>query len=134
MLRRLIKKRRKDYQKYKSGLYEDIPLDNERYQQIIQNVFKENDFIRQVEEVKKRLPDIDPELTEEVLKFHITKMSEEITKVRPWKRIIYIFCWARIDIWHMCFNPYSAYFNYSRTKKSMTKFKKEVQQILNLKK
>ena len=124
----------KDYQKYKSGLYEDVYFDNDRYQKIIENVFNENDFIRQVEEVKQRLPDIEPELIEEVLKFHIKKTSEEITKVRPWKRIIYIFSWARIDIWHMCFNPYSAYFNQSRTKKAMTKFKKEVQQILNSKK
>ena len=115
-------------------MYEDVYFDNDRYQKIIENVFNENDFIRQVEEVKQRLPDIEPELIEEVLKFHIKKTSEEITKVRPWKRIIYIFSWARIDIWHMCFNPYSAYFNQSRTKKAMTKFKKEVQQILNSKK
>lgn len=134
MLRKLRRKQKVEYQKYKSGLYEDINLDPARYQKIIENVFTENDFIRQVEEVKKRLPDIEPELIEEVIKFHITKMSEEIIKVRPWKRIIYIFGWARIDIWHMCFNPYSAYYNQSRTKKLMTKFKKEVQQILKSKK
>jgi hypothetical protein len=97
------------------------------------SVFMENDFVRQLEETKQRLPHIEPQLIEEVIKFHITKMSDEITKVRPWKRIIYIYGWARIDIWHMCFNPHSAYFNLSRTKKLLTKFKKEVQQILNLK-
>lgn len=134
MLRKSRRKRKIEYQKYKSSIYQDIQFDEIRYKKIIDNVFNENDFIRQVEEVKKRLPDIEPELIEEVIKFHIAKMSEEITKVRPWKRIIYIFGWARIDIWHMCYNPYSAYFNQSRTKKLITKYKKEIQQFLNLKK
>ena len=134
LLRRLRRKRKIEYQKYKASIYQDIQLDEDRYKKIISSVFNENDFIRQVEETKKRLSHIEPELVEEVIKFHISKTAEEITKVRPWKRIVYIFSWARIDIWHMCYNPYSAYFNISRTKKLMTKFKKEVQQILNQKK
>lgn len=133
MLRKLRRKRKIEYQKYKSSLYEDIQFDDERYKKIIDNVFNESDFVRQVEEVKQRLPHLEPELVEQVIKFHIKKMSAEITKVRPWKRIVYIYGWARIDIWHMCYNPYSAYFNLARTKKLLTKFKKEVQQILNLK-
>lgn len=79
-----------------------------------------------MQEVKLKLPQYDNDLIEDVIKFNITKLSEELVKVRPWKRRIYIHRWAYIEIWFLCFNPFSVYFDYTLTKKLLRKFKKEI--------
>ena len=79
---------------------------------------------RQVEEVKQKLP-FDGELIEDVIKFHIRKMSEELTKVRPWKRRIYIHSWGYIEVFPYVFNPYSLYYDHQKTMKFIKKYQKE---------
>ena len=72
---------------------------------------------------KQKLP-FDGELIEDVIKFHIRKMSEELTKVRPWKRRIYIHSWGYIEVFPYVFNPYSLYYDHQKTMKFIKKYQK----------
>ena len=123
-LRNLNHRQKKSYLKFKKRIYKLPPFDSERYNNIVDITFENNDFIRQVEEVKHKLP-FDGELIEDVIKFHIRKMSEELTKVRPWKRRIYIHSWGYIEVFPYVFNPYSLYYDHQKTMKFIKKYQKE---------
>lgn len=87
------------------------------------------DFKRQIEEVKVKLNDLDPELVEDVIRFHILSMSDELRKVRPWQRRILIRGWSHIRIMYKCFLAPSIYFNKPLTKRLLKKYQKEIDKI-----
>lgn len=115
--------------RYRRSIYNLPPFDEERYSRIIEEVFENSDFLRQLEEVKFKLKDYDNDLIEDVIKFHIRSMAKEITKVRPWERRIYIRKWGYIKVFPFCFNPYSLYYNHSVTMKLLKKFKTEINNL-----
>ena len=84
---------------------------------------EDKDILHLVDDAQK-LP-FDGELIEDVIKFHIRKMSEELTKVRPWKRRIYIHSWGYIEVFPYVFNPYSLYYDHQKTMKFIKKYQKE---------
>lgn len=128
-LQNLNQKQRSGYLRSKRKIYRLPPFDENRYKKLIENVFETNDFKRHVHEVKVKLQDFESDLIEEVIKFHIMKMAMEIIKVRPWKRTIYVHCWARIKVFPSCYNPYSVYYDQKLTAKEFRKYKKEIKQL-----
>ena len=126
----LSPKQKKGLLKYRRSIYKLPPYDEVRYSKIVEETFENNDFIRQLNEVKTKLEYDD--LIEDVIKFHIREMSKEVTKVRPWKRRIFINAWAYIEVFPHCFNPYSVYYKHTETMKLLKKFKKQIETILKI--
>lgn len=85
--------------------------------------------MRQLEEVKLKLPHHDPELIEDVIKFQIREIAKQIQKIRPWKRRIYIPRWAYIEVFPLCYNAYSLYYHHDETMKLLKKYEKEISKI-----
>lgn len=108
------------------------PFDEVRYKKIIEETFEIDDFKRQLNEVKSKLVEYDDDLIEDVIKFHIRQMSEELTKVRPWKRRIYIHAWGYIEVFPHCYNPFSTYYDHNETMKLLKKFKNQILTILKI--
>lgn len=113
----------------KRSIYNFPAFDEDRYLKVIDDIFEDNNFKRHLAEVKFKLADYSDELIEDVIKFHIKKMASEISKIRPWKRSIFVHRWAKIEVFPLIFNPYSAYYDQKETTKQFRKYKKEFNQI-----
>ena len=100
------------------------------YAKIIHSVFELDDFKRQLEEVKQKLPEYEPGLVEDVIKYHLLKTSEEVSKERPWKRRISIYTWGYIEVFHACYNQFSMYYNKFKTERSLKKHQKNLNNLI----